>query len=57
VDGTEQLEPDEGRIDVDLDMWGHPELGILVIYSKWGGRVKQMYSSNGDLSRLREWIW
>jgi hypothetical protein len=57
VDGTEQLEPDEGRIDVDLDMWGHPELGILVIIFEVGGRVKQMYSSNGDLSRLREWIW
>jgi hypothetical protein len=57
VDGTEQLEPDEGRIDVDLDIWGHHELGILLIYSKWGGRLKQMYSSKGDLSRLREWIY
>ena len=37
-------------------MWGHPDLGVLLIYSKWGGGVKQMYSSKGDLSRLREWV-
>jgi hypothetical protein len=57
VDGTEQLEPNEGRIDVDLDVWGHPELGILLIYSKWRGRLKQMYSSKGDLARLGGWIY
>ena len=56
ADGTEDLHPDEGRIDVDLDMWRHPELGVLLIYSKWGGGLKQMYSSKGDLSRLREWV-
>ena len=57
VDGTEQLEPDEGRIDADLDMWGNPDLGILLMYSKWGGQMKQMCSSRGDLSRLREWVY
>ena len=54
VDGTENLDPNDGRIDVDLDMWGHPDLGVLLIYSKWGGRVKEMRSSKGDLTRLRE---
>ena len=56
ADGTEDLDPDEGRIDVDLDRWHHPELGVLLIYSKWGGGLKQMYSSRGDVSRLREWV-
>jgi immunity protein Imm1 of predicted polymorphic toxin system len=48
------MEPHEGRIDVDLDMWGHPHLGVLLIYSKWGGGLKEMRSSKGDLVRLRE---
>ena len=56
VDGTEDLHPNDGRIDVDLDMWGHPDLGVLLIHSKWGGGVKEMCSSKGDLTRLREWV-
>jgi len=56
VDGTEHLEENKGRIDVDLDMWGHPELGVLLIYSKWGGGLKETFTSKGDLSRLREWV-
>lgn len=56
VDGTEDLDPNDGRIDVDLDMWGHPDLGVLLIHSKWGGGVKEMCSSKGDLTRLREWV-
>jgi hypothetical protein len=56
VDGSEHLEANKGRIDINLEMWGHPDLGVLLIYSKWGGGVKQMYSSKGDLSRLREWV-
>jgi hypothetical protein len=31
VDGTEHLEQNKGRIDIDLQMWGHPELGVLLI--------------------------
>jgi len=37
-------------------MWGNPELGVLLIYSKWGGGLKETYSSIGDLTRLREWV-
>jgi hypothetical protein len=51
VDGTEHLEADKGRIDADLDMWGNPEHGVLLIYSKWGGGLKETYSSKGDLAR------
>jgi len=56
VDGTEHLEANKGRVDIDLDMWGNAEHGVLLIYSKWGGRQKENYSSKGDLGRLREWV-
>jgi hypothetical protein len=56
ADGTEHLEANKGRIDIDLDMWGDPHLGVLLIWSKWGGGLKQTYSSKGDLSRLRELV-
>jgi Immunity protein Imm1 len=56
ADGTEHLPANKGRIDIDLDMWGHPDLGVLLIYSRWGGGLKITYSSKGDLSRLREWV-
>ncbi len=56
VEGTEHLEPNKGRIDIRLMMWGHPTLGVLLIWSKWGGGHQQTYSSKGDLSRLRELV-
>jgi hypothetical protein len=56
VDGTEHLEANKGRIDIDLQMWGNPDLGVLLIYSKWGGGHKQIYSSKRDPRRLREWV-
>src|SRR5262249_61808984 len=49
--GTEDLDPDEGRIDVDLDMWHHPELGVLLIYSKGAGGRKKVTDTTGDWSR------
>jgi hypothetical protein len=48
VDGTEHLQRGKGRVDVKLAMWGHPDLGVLLIYSKWGGGHKETFSS-GDL--------
>ena len=39
-----------------MSMWGHPELGVLLIYSKWGGGYRATFSSKGDLGRLREWV-
>jgi hypothetical protein len=56
VDGTEHLSPNGDRIDLNLTMYGHPELGVLLTYTKWGGGLKLMYSSKGDLSRLAEWV-
>ena len=37
-------------------MWGNPEHGVLLIYSKWGGGIKEIYSSKGDLARLGEQV-
>src|SRR5688572_16997585 len=54
VDGTENLEEEIGRVDIRLTMWGNSNLGVLLIYSEWGGIHEQTYSSKGDLSRLRE---
>jgi len=36
---TESLEPFKSRIDADLMMTAHPELGVLLTYSKWGGEL------------------
>jgi hypothetical protein len=54
--GTERLEAHKARVDADLVMWGHPDLGVLLIYSKWGGGYHDTYSSKGDLTRLGEWV-
>ena len=56
VDGTGHLAPNHGRIDIDLEMWANPDLGVLLIWSKWGGGLKLNYTSKGDLSRLRELV-
>jgi hypothetical protein len=56
VDGTGHLGTNEGRIDINLQMWGNPDHGVLLIYSKWGGGHKQTFSSKGDLSRLRDLV-
>jgi hypothetical protein len=53
---TEHLQPNEGRIDIRLMMWTDPDLGVLLIWSKWGGGHTEVFSSKGDLSRLREFV-
>jgi len=56
IEGTENLEPYKDRIDIHLLMWGHPDLGVLVMWEKWGGGPSETFTSKGDLSRLREWV-
>ncbi|MGC2778515.1 MAG: Imm1 family immunity protein [Bradyrhizobium sp.] len=56
VDGTEHLEANKGRIDINLMMWGNLRHGVLLMYEKWGGSVRETYTSKGDLSRLRELV-
>lgn len=50
VDGTDRLPRFEGRIDVKLDMWGDPDLGVLLHYSKRGGGYRDEFFS-GATSR------
>jgi Immunity protein Imm1 len=52
--GTEALEQYKDRVDSWLDMWGHPEHGVLIIYQKYGGGYRDAFTSKGDMSRLRE---
>jgi hypothetical protein len=62
VEGTEHLqhledfEPHKDRIDVELELTGHPDIGVFLMYSKWGGGYEDTFSSRGDMSRLREWV-
>jgi hypothetical protein len=56
VEGTEHVAANNGRIDVRLDLWGNPELGVLLIWSKWGGGYKDTFTSKGDMTRLRELV-
>jgi hypothetical protein len=54
--GTEHLPAGKGRIDLRLSMWGRPELGVLLIYQKYGGGWQEACTSKGDLSRLDEHV-
>jgi hypothetical protein len=54
--GTEQRAPGRDRTDLDLDLYGIPGLGVLLIYHKYGGGYAEAYTSKGDLSRLQEWV-
>jgi immunity protein Imm1 of predicted polymorphic toxin system len=57
VDGTEHLPRDQGRIDLRLTILGNANHGVLLHYAKMGGKRMKAYYSQGDLRRLREWIW
>ncbi|MGD9867892.1 MAG: Imm1 family immunity protein [Hyphomicrobiales bacterium] len=53
LEGTEHLDrADARRIDLHLNMWGHPELGVLLMYEKIGGPYDDLYSSKGDMRRI-----
>jgi hypothetical protein len=56
VDGTGHLESYKTRVDIDLEMWGYPGLGVLLYYTKLGGGYRDRLSSKGDMSRLKEWV-
>ena len=57
VDGADHFGPiDQRRIVIHLDMWGHPELGVQLTYSKRGGGHDETFYSMGDLARLDEHV-
>jgi hypothetical protein len=56
VDGTDDLPHLKGRVDVNLTIQGHPDLGVLLQHRKTGRLPIKTYYSRGDLSRLHEWV-
>jgi hypothetical protein len=57
VNGTEHFAiKDDRRIDIEFQIWIRPEHGVMLIWSKWGGGFEEMFTSKGDMSRLREYI-
>ena len=55
--GTEDLPFGNGRKDINLDMWGRPGLGVLIIYDKIGPLgFRDTYTSKGNMSRLGELV-
>jgi hypothetical protein len=53
--GTENLPVGQGRIKISLQLWGKLGLGVLLVYSRLGGGCGDMFSSKGDMRRIREW--
>lgn len=56
VDGTDHLPQLKGRVDVELTIQGHRDLGVMLQYRKTGRRPIEAFYSKGDLSRLRQWV-
>jgi Immunity protein Imm1 len=56
LDGTGDGIPYKTRIDLTLDLYGMPGLGVLLIYHEYGGGFSEAFTSKGDLSRLAEWV-
>lgn len=57
IQRTEHLRLGFGRKDIHLYMWGNPELGVLLQFSRLGGGVpRQDWFSKGDLGKLRHWV-
>jgi hypothetical protein len=54
AEGTEDLPQGAGRVDINLGMWGNPQLGVFLTYWKTGGGYQERYNSVWDLSRLGE---
>jgi hypothetical protein len=56
VDGTDNVPHLKGRVDVNLTIQGHPDLGVLLQYRKIGRQPIETFYSRGDLSRLHQWV-
>jgi hypothetical protein len=57
LEGTEDRPYGSGRKDINLNMWGRPGLGVLIIYHKTGPvGFRDAYTSKGDMSRLGELV-
>ena len=53
VDGTDHLDQYNGRIDISLQMVGHPTYGVFLFYEKTGA---VRYSSKGDMTKFKTYL-
>lgn len=51
-----RLAAGRGQFDVSLSLYGNPDLGVLLIYHRYGGTMSEAYSSKGDMTRIKEWV-
>lgn len=57
LEGTEDKPFGRGRKDIALQMWGIPDIGVLLIYDKIGPPgFRDTFSSKGDMTRLSELV-
>jgi hypothetical protein len=57
LDGTEHLPHFEGQKCIQLSMWGNPDLGVLLQYTRFGGgEPRQDWFSKGDMRKIRQWV-
>ena len=42
--------------DLELILWGNPELGVLLQYSRTAAGTSQIFFSSGDLGKLNQWV-
>lgn len=56
VDGTEHLPAGKGRIDINLEMWGNRDHGVMLIWSRRGDGQFLDFASKGDMRRLNEHV-
>ncbi len=58
LEGTEEKLFGRGRKDINLDLWGIPDVGVLIIYDKIGPPgFRDAFTSKGDMSRLSELVF
>jgi hypothetical protein len=56
VEGTADLPARKGRLDVELHVIGHPDLGVILLWRKTGRAPAEAFYSKGDVSRLLQWV-
>jgi len=56
LDGTEDLHPMKGRIDLHLTIQGDLEHGVLLNHRKSGARHREHWYSKGDPAKWRQWV-
>ncbi len=56
INGTAHLPFAGGRQDINLLLWGQPNLGVLLIYELSGKAPVRTWCSKGDMTRLKEYV-